>query len=272
MAMSLRRLPCFKLLSCASALLSVVGCAQRTGPVEMVDRHPQPQVTQSPAWTPPKPGPVQTPPQVVKPQPKPPVAQVPVPSGVPRDWVPTVASRNWKWIVVHHSATPVGGAARFNKEHIAKGWDELGYHFVIGNGTDTGNGAIEVGSRWAKQKQGAHCKTADNKFNDFGIGICLVGNFDQTRPSEAQLRSLAKLIAYLQQTYHVSNKEIIGHGDAKATDCPGRNVQMAIIRRMSAAALADRGAVAPADVAPASVARTASAQAGGELMYEPVRK
>ena len=29
----------------------------------------------------------------------------------------------------------------------AKGWDELGYHFVIGNGTDTRDGQVEVGSR-----------------------------------------------------------------------------------------------------------------------------
>ena len=61
-------------------------------------------------------------------------------------------------------------------------WDELGYHFVIGNGTHTGDGQVEVGSRWGKQKHGAHCKTPDNYYNDHGIGICLVGNFENSNP------------------------------------------------------------------------------------------
>lgn len=266
--MSPRRLSPLLMLLSAPAMLIATGCgSSRSGPVEMVDRpQPKPLAQQHPAWSPPPAKPVVTPPQQqVKPQPQPQVIKPPVPSGVPRDWVPTAAARPWKWIVIHHSATPVGGAARFNKEHVAKGWDELGYHFVIGNGTDTGNGVIEVGSRWIKQKQGAHCKTADNRFNDFGIGICLVGNFDQGRPSEAQLRSLAKLVAYLQQAYRVPAKEIIGHGDAKATECPGRNLQIATVRRLSAQAAADNGLNVP-------VARQASAQAGAELMYEPVRK
>src|SRR5438445_259074 len=75
--------------------------------------------------------------------------------GVPRDWVPVAPANSWTWIVIHHSATPTGGAVAFDKMHRAKGWDELGYHFVVGNGTDTRDGQVEVGSRWPKQKWGA---------------------------------------------------------------------------------------------------------------------
>jgi hypothetical protein len=100
--------------------------------------------------------------------------------------MPVGPANQWRWIVVHHSATVSGGAARFDKLHREKGWDELGYHFVIGNGTDTRDGQIEVGSRWVKQKRGAHTKTADNRFNDYGIGICLVGNFNYDRPTAEQ--------------------------------------------------------------------------------------
>ena len=32
----------------------------------------------------------------------------------------------------------------------------LAYHFVIGNGTSTGNGQIEVGDRWRRQINGGH--------------------------------------------------------------------------------------------------------------------
>jgi hypothetical protein len=160
---------------------------------------------------------------------------------VPRDWVPQVAPRQWTWIIIHHSATTIGGAARFDREHREKGWDELGYDFVIGNGTDTGDGQIEVGPRWIAQKWGAHTKTPDNRFNERGIGICLVGNFDFDRPTAAQMHSLLKLTTYLMRTYHIPPDNIIGHGDAKPTECPGRNMSVATVRRLAAQALAEAG-------------------------------
>jgi hypothetical protein len=193
-------------------------------------------------------------------------SQPPVPSmvGIPRDWAPIVAPRRWEWIVIHHSATPVGGAARFGREHQAKGWDELGYHFVIGNGSDTANGLVEVGSRWPKQKQGAHTKTPDNNFNEKGIGICLVGDFDVARPTEAQLRAVAKLTAYLMKTYRIPADHIIGHCDAKATHCPGKNLRIAQLRSMSIQALAAAGQTPPP-------ARLAAATPGKELLVDTRR-
>jgi len=163
--------------------------------------------------------------------------------GVPKDWAPTVAVRPWRWIVVHHSATTTGGAVAFDKMHRAKGWDELGYDFVIGNGTDTADGQIEVGPRWLKQKIGAHAKTPDNRFNEYGIGICLVGNFDVEKPTAKQLASLAKLVGYLEKTYHISSDRVLGHGQTKATDCPGRYVNLDLIRRQATVAAGGSAAV-----------------------------
>jgi hypothetical protein len=162
-------------------------------------------------------------------------AAVPQMAGIPLAWVPPVAPRPWRWIIVHHSDTTTGGAAAFDKMHRAKGWDELGYDFVIGNGSDTADGQIEIGPRWTKQKIGAHAKTSDNRFNEYGIGICMVGNFMVERPTPAQLRSLDKLIAYLMITYHITPDNILGHGDTKPTDCPGKYVNLPMIRRQSAA-------------------------------------
>lgn len=162
-------------------------------------------------------------------------------AGVPRDWIPTAPARPWRWIIIHHSATPSGGAVAFDKMHRQKGWDELGYHFVIGNGTDTRDGQIEVGPRWPKQKWGAHAKTPDNRYNDYGIGICLVGNFDTDRPTAAQMRSLSKLVAYLMKTYHIPADRVLGHGDTKPTDCPGHHMSVAAVRRMATQILASSG-------------------------------
>jgi len=178
----------------------------------------------------------------------------------PREWQPAARARPWKWIVIHHSATAVGGARRFDQMHKDKGWDELGYHFVIGNGSDTKDGQIEVGPRWPKQKWGAHAKTPDNQFNDFGIGICLVGNFETGRPTTAQLRSTARLVAYLMRTYNIPPDRILGHQDTgRATDCPGRLLSISNIRMQATRMLAD------ADLPPTE------ALARGELLIDATK-
>jgi len=144
------------------------------------------------------------------------------------DWSPAGPERPWQFIVIHHSATPTGSAAEFDLMHRAKGWDELGYHFVIGNGTGSGDGQVEVGSRWRTQKHGAHCKVQGHpEYNDVGIGICLVGNFNETYPSEAQMASLSRLVRYLMNRYGIPRSRIYGHGQLKPTDCPGRHFSYA---------------------------------------------
>ncbi len=236
------------------ALFCLVGC-QAAQPVSMVDNLPSPNYA-GPAMPELKAIPAP------QPAPAPAVAQAPSRSlrsdglsrGIPRDWTPVAAPNQWRWIVIHHSATPTGGAAAFDKMHRAKGWDELGYHFVVGNGTDTRDGQIEVGSRWPKQKWGAHAKTPDNRFNEYGIGICLVGNFDVGYPSAAQMASVDRLVAYLMKTYHIPADHVLGHGDTKATDCPGRHMSVATVRRNCVRMLADAGEQVPQDT------RTASAE------------
>jgi hypothetical protein len=179
---------------------------------------------------------------------------------IPTAWMPGIKANSWKWIVIHHSATPTGGAAAFDKMHKAKGWDELGYHFVVGNGTDTHDGQIEVGGRWVKQKWGAHTKTPDNQFNEHGIGICLVGNFDVSHPSDGQLKSLARLVSFLMKTYHIPADHVLGHRDCKSTDCPGKYMSLAKVRQLSVQMLADAGDTIPPE-ASATLAR-------GEMLHD----
>ena len=137
-------------------------------------------------------------------------------------WTPPGPERAWRYIVLHHSATDHGSADVFDRLHRSAGWDELGYHFVIGNGTESGNGAVEIGSRWPKQKHGAHCKVSSHpEYNDVGIGVCLVGNFDQSRPSDAQVAACVRLVQFLKDRYGVPESRIYGHGQLKPTHCPG---------------------------------------------------
>jgi len=151
---------------------------------------------------------------------------------VPRTWVPRNKSERWECIVVHHSATPMGGAARFDRAHRERGFDELGYHFVIGNGTDTADGEVEVGPRWKAQKYGAHCRSPEDYYNEHGIGICLVGNFDETRPTAAQVQSLTRLVKYLRRTYDIPADKVFSHGGVTGmTHCPGKHFDLKALRK-----------------------------------------
>jgi len=151
---------------------------------------------------------------------------------VPRAWVPRIKSERWECIVIHHSATPMGGAARFDRAHRERGFDELGYHFVIGNGTDTADGQVEVGPRWKAQKYGAHCRSPEDYYNEHGIGICLVGNFDEDRPTAAQTESLTRLVRYLTRTYDIPTSKVLTHGGVTGmTHCPGKNFDVKALRK-----------------------------------------
>ncbi len=141
--------------------------------------------------------------------------------GVPNEIKTYENSRKWKYVVIHHSASTSGNAATFDKMHRKRGWNRgLGYHFVVGNGNGSGNGRIEIGSRWVKQIDGAH--SGIKEYNHFGIGICLVGNFENETPSSKQMESLLSLISYFQERYKIPSENVILHKHVKTTACPGR--------------------------------------------------
>lgn len=138
---------------------------------------------------------------------------------------PDVASRAWKYVVLHHSATAGGSAQSFDTFHRQqRGWQGgLGYHFVIGNGIEQGDGTVVAGPRWYEQTAGAHANSAE--YNDYGIGICLVGNFDEKPPTPAQVSAARALIVRLCRQYGIGPQNVVGHNDIRrggATACPGK--------------------------------------------------
>lgn len=140
---------------------------------------------------------------------------------------PPKADRPWKFIVVHHSAQATGSYDQIDREHRKiQGWDGCGYHFVIGNGTGSPDGQIEVARRWSNQKHGLHCKSATNPdVNEYGIGICLIGNFDDAPPTPKQVAAARALVAYLEERYKVPAQAVGTHAELAgvASACPGKN-------------------------------------------------
>ena len=135
-----------------------------------------------------------------------------------------VKMRRWQYIVIHHSATDSGSAKSFNyyhkyKRHMTNG---LAYDFVIDNGHGGPDGKLEIGSRWRRQIQGGHVKS--DYYNNYGIGICLVGNFTRYAPTEKQFNKLVALVNVLQDMCSIPLSRVVGHGGIKKeyTECPGR--------------------------------------------------
>ena len=114
--------------------------------------------------------------------------------------------------IVHCAATPNGkhfDSKDIKRWHIERGWDDIGYHFVI-----LIDGTIQIGRDL--KYAGAHCKG----YNYKSIGTCLVGT---DKFSKEQMRSLVFLDSYLKNVYNV--KSTHGHNEFSDKLCPGFDVK-----------------------------------------------
>ena len=124
--------------------------------------------------------------------------------------------RTIKEIIIHCADTPEGRddkAADIDRWHKQRGFDSIGYHYVIDL-----DGTIEAGRDL--DCIGAHCKG----HNTNSIGICYIGGADRdtlkpkdTRTDE-QKKSLLLLLKYLRQRY--PDAKIYGHRDFSEKPCP----------------------------------------------------
>ena len=134
----------------------------------------------------------------------------------------SVSNGRWRYIVVHNSATTRGNAKAFDRYHrkVKKMRNGLAYHFVIGNGSYSGDGEVEVGQRWKGQLNGGHLKSYSQ--NKMAIGICLVGDFNSQRVRTKQLEALDELVAYLQAKCGKAVVTTHRRINVVPTTCPGR--------------------------------------------------
>ena len=150
-------------------------------------------------------------------------------------WKPSVSPRKWDSIVIHHTAALRGSVESIHEAHLKRKdkagnpWLGIAYHFVIGNGNGMVDGSIEPTFRWREQLHGAHAGA--DEYNQHGIGIALVGNFEDGPPSSAQLASVKRLVAALKMEYEIKGDRVVGHSTIKATACPGKYFPMDEVSR-----------------------------------------
>ena len=135
----------------------------------------------------------------------------------------------WKYIVIHHSAGDYGTIEFLQQVHRERQAgdpiDAIPYHYVIGNGNGLGLG--EVASDWRKDYNiwGTHLSARNKAKNFLGLGICLIGNFEETNVPEAQFNALVSLTKSLMNEYGIAANNVGFHGqlDGEHSKCPGRH-------------------------------------------------
>ncbi len=99
------------------------------------------------------------------------------------------------------------------RAHFVKPWSDIGYHFLI-----DGSGRVIQGR--PTDLRGSHVANA----NRGNIGIALMGDFNNQRPTPAQIESLRRLTAFLAAKYEIEVMNpgaFTGHSHYNRTDCPG---------------------------------------------------
>lgn len=203
---------------------------------------PRPGGNDASTWTPPAARarkPVPPDPEVVPTQPEAGVAFscVPILPGPLQSRAPQFVrpeTREWLHIVVHHSAGTAGNAAEFDRMHREENkWEfGLGYHFVVGNGNGSPAGGVEVGQRWIDQRHGAHAGAHATEYNQHGIGICVVGNYEDAEMPEAVYAGLRDLVVWLARRYSIPPGNVLPHRDVRGepTACPGKRFPLDRLR------------------------------------------
>lgn len=118
-------------------------------------------------------------------------------------------------IILHCSATREGHsyhAADIDLWHRARGFDKIGYHYVI-----TLDGAIEKGR--AVEEVGAHCVG----HNANSIGVCYIGGLDswgQPKDTRTSRQKFALSTLLMQLHARFPHARIVGHREHAAKACP----------------------------------------------------
>ena len=150
--------------------------------------------------------------------------------------------RDIKKIILHCSDSRGGDNKLIDAWHKERGFDEIGYHFVICNGYP--NIRNRDGNYYPKQdgnyhprldgllqpgrsidKIGAHCLG----HNDDSVGICLIGQ--RLFSAKQLIETLQDLLVELMCQFDLEPKDIYGHYElASNKTCP--NINMDSIRRL----------------------------------------
>jgi len=128
-------------------------------------------------------------------------------------------------ISIHISDSKWGSVKAINEWHLARGWNGIGYHYVILNGKVRPykfqkhlDGVVKTGRKLSKQPA---CVYHHNKGM---IGIVLIGK--DGKFTHNQIKSLIDLVLNLMWEYKIKLSDVKGHYEYKGVTkaCPQINM------------------------------------------------
>lgn len=145
--------------------------------------------------------------------------------------IPESRRQTPSWITLHHAGVPWRrgrspeqflrdmqrwGQERPNETPPGPYWPDLPYHFLIAP-----DGRIFEGRPVHFEPD----SNTDYPLNG-NVGVELMGDFDKQRPTLEQLRSAARLTAWLMREHGIDHAHVRGHRDAAPgqTGCPGADL------------------------------------------------
>ena len=128
-------------------------------------------------------------------------------------WYQEPLAAIYRTVVFHHSVSyesdDLSTLLDIQDTHRqARGWADIGYHYFIGkSGTVFEGRDIHV--------RGTHVEG----YNTGSIGVCLMGNFMQEIPNDAQIGAVISLTQWLKNRFQLTH--LAAHRDFVMTFCPG---------------------------------------------------
>lgn len=149
----------------------------------------------------------------------------------PDDFGKVVEEVKKSYIVIHHSTTKDNVTLKdfdaIRRYHVeVNGWKDIGYHWIV----EQVNGKLQAVSGRTENTMGAHCK--EGNMNSKGIGVCMVGNFEENMPSDELYTFVADLCKDIMKRHGIPVENVIGHRDVMATACPGKNFDLDKLRNL----------------------------------------
>mgnify|MGYP002395848542 CR=1 FL=1 len=136
-------------------------------------------------------------------------------------------------ITIHHDGmTPFTSTSQrdamrrleqIRQAHRRRGWADIGYHFAV-------DPAGRVYQCRPMNLQGAHVKHN----NERNIGVLVIGNYMDHRPSAGSLQGVVNLVAQLRSHHRLGRGTVFTHQEIGATACPGRLLQPKLVAMRTA--------------------------------------
>jgi len=139
-------------------------------------------------------------------------------------------------LVVHHSAGSTNAAdfaavvrSYWNYHANGRGWGDIGYHWLVDP-----NGVLYQGRAFNLDGNKNIMGTHAGGFNTNSMGICVIGDYTNIRPSEIAVGTMNEVLAWKADERGIDpmgsslhnpsgnvQRHIVGHRDVTSTQCPG---------------------------------------------------